>query len=95
MEEFSTTFLLDLKIAEAFGIKAVVDTLERCFAEWRDQYQYGTSLCICCNVLCWQHYEAGNNELSQLYANWYYKVREYCLDHYTGEEWQYFFRMTD
>lgn len=94
-ENFSTTFLMDFRIAEAFGVDAVKDTFNRAFNEWKDQYKYGTDLCIVCNMLCWYHYEHGNENLSKLYADYYYQVRTYCLDHYKGEQFNYFWRMTD
>lgn len=92
--EFQTTFMEDFRIANCFGIDAVKDTFNRAFNEWKDNVVYGTELCIVLNIYCW-HYCDTNPELSNLYAEYYYKVRDYCLDNYKGEDFQYFWSRTD
>ena len=93
--EFSTTFWSDFSIADAFGVNAVKDTYKRAFKEWKDDYKYLTDLVIVLNHKCWQHYEKGNTELSMLYEKYYYEAHEYALDNLKGEEFDYYFRMTD
>ena len=95
MEEFTTTFWSDFTIADAFGIDAVKDTYARAFKEWKDDYRYLTDLVIVLNHKCWEHYERGNQEMSQLYSDYYYESDAYALDHLEGEEATYYFRMTD
>lgn len=95
MEEFSTTFWMDFSIADKFGIKAVKDTFNRAYKEWKKDYKYLTDLVIVLNRKCWQHYDAGNDELSQLYADYYYKARDYACSHLKGKEMDYYFEMTD
>lgn len=89
------TFVQDFLIAEHFGKAAVEDTFKRCFKEWKTDYKMLTDLVIAVNRLCWYHYEQHNNELSQLYSDFYYKGRDYALDHLKGKEFEYYFRMTD
>jgi hypothetical protein len=94
-ERPSTTFHMDFRIAEAFGIEAVKDTFNRAFQEWRTNYLYLTEFVIVLNHRCWLHYDKGNMVLSNLYADYYYKAREYALDHLEGEEFEHFYHVTD
>ena len=89
------TFNMDFMIAEAFGISAVKDTFKRAFKEWKVDYRMLTELVICVNLRCWYWYERKNMELSELYSNFYYKARDYALDNLKGEEFEYYYRMTD
>ncbi len=93
--EFQTTFNQDFIIAEHFGLDAVEDTFKRCFNEWKSNYIYLTELVIVTNLRCWHHYENNNDILSQMYSDMYYKAREYALDNLKGEEFEYYYRMTD
>lgn len=93
--EFSTTFWSDFSIADAFGVKAIKDTYKRAFKEWKDDYKYLTDLVIVLNHKCWQHYEKGNTEYSQLYEKLYYEAHDYALDNLKGEELSYYLRVTD
>lgn len=93
--ECCTTFFEDFSIADKFGISAVKDTFNRAFKEWKDNYKYLTELAIVTNFLCWRHHEAGNNELSKLYSDYYYKVRDYACKHLKGAEFDYYYRITD
>lgn len=90
-----STFHTDFKIAEVFGVEAIKDTWNRAFAEWKTDYKMLTDLVICVNERCWLWYEKKNNELSELYSDFYYKGRDYALDNLKGEEFQYYYRMTD
>ena len=89
------TFHMDFAIAEVFGIEAVKDTFSRVFHEWKTNYLYLTALVVVMNHRCWLHYENSNIELSKLYSDYYYKTREYALDNLTGEEFEYFYDITD
>lgn len=93
--EFKTTFWTDFSIADRFGISAVKDTFKRAFDEWRDNYIYITELALVTNWKCWEWYEKGNEKLSALYSDYYYKVRDYALSHLKGEELTYYFDTTD
>lgn len=93
--ECCTTFYEDFRIADIFGIDAVRDTFNRAFNEWKNDYKYLTELCIVMNHLCWFHYNNNNFELSELYADYYHKVRDYALDNLKGEEFKYFYEITD
>lgn len=93
--ESKTTFNEDFEIAEHFGINAVKDTFNRAFKEWKTDVEYCTELAIVTNLRCWLWYENDNKELSKLYADYYYKVRDYALSHFKGKDFEYYFHMTD
>lgn len=93
--EWKTTFAQDFNIANRFGKDAIKDTFDRAFSEWKDNVVYCTELCIVMNLYCWDFYENGNEEISKIYADYYYQVRDYALDHFKGEDFTYFYRMTD
>ena len=93
--EFKTTFWMDFTIADKFGIEAVKDTFKRAFSEWKTDYIYLTELTLVINWKCWQHYENNNIEISKLYSEYYYQLREYGLDNLKGKELEYFIKTLD
>ena len=92
--ECKTTFWDDFSIADAFGVAAVKDTFNRAFAEWKDNYIYLTELVMVLNHKCWHHYEK-NRELSELYAELFYKAEDYAYENLKDEELNYYYRITD
>lgn len=93
--EFKTTFWMDFTIADKFGIEAVKDTFKRAFSEWKTDYIYLTELTIVVNWKCWEHYKNNNIEISKLYSEYYYQLREYGLDNLKGKELEYFIKTLD
>ena len=93
--EFKTTFWMDFTIADKFGIEAVKDTFKRAFSEWKADYIYLTELTLVINWKCWEHYEKNNIEISKLYSEYYYQLREYGLDNLKGKELEYFIKTLD
>ena len=51
-----TTFWEDFTIADFFGVKAIQDTFDRAFGEWKKDYKYLTELILVLNHKIWQHY---------------------------------------
>ena len=97
-KEYQTTFHMDFDIADRFGIKAVKDTYKRAFNSWKNDIEYITELCIVMNIRCWYWYSKGNAELSKLYGEYYYQVKDYVYSDKSGfskEDHSYFFDMTD
>ena len=90
-----TTFFEDFSIADVFGINAVKDTFKRAFKEWKDNIDYVTELAVALNYKCWQHYEKGNSELSDLYSEYFYKVQDYVYDHFSGEDIDHYYQITN
>jgi len=93
--EFKTTFWQDFTIADCFGEAAVRDTFDRAFGEWKSDVVYVTELALVTNWRCWLHHDAGDDALSDLYAELYYKVRGWCLDNLKGDDIRYYFEVTD
>lgn len=90
-----TTFWADFTIADKFGASAVKDTFKRSFRDWKKNYEYITELAIVTNWKCWEHYHRHNMELSQIYSDMYYKVRNWCINHLKGDELKYYLQWTD
>ena len=91
-----TTFGNDFAIANAFGADAVKDTFTRAFNEWKNDIVYLTELALVMNAYCWHFHEKGNNELSEIYAEYYYTCRGYAYgDNFSDHEVDYYFQCTD
>ena len=93
--ETFTTFWQDFCIADRFGIKAIKDTYKRAFKEWKHDYKYLTELVLVLNWKCWNHYDHGNNEYSLLYSNLYHEANYYARENLEGDEFEYYFKVTD
>lgn len=92
--EIKTTFWSDFSIADAFGIDAIKDTFNRAFSEWKNNTEYVTELAC---VMSWKScawYEK-NNEYSMLYADYYHKVDEWCMNNLKGKDMNYYLKWTD
>ena len=90
-----TTFYNDFTIADFFGAKAVKDTYERAFNEWKDNVVYLTELVLVMNWKCWYWYNKGNIKLSMLYKDLYYKAHNYARRTLKGAAYEYYFNITD
>ena len=93
--EMQTTFPMDFSIADAFGIKAIKDTYNRAFKEWKKDCVYLTELVITLNLKCWEHYHKGNSEISELYSDLFYKTQDYAYNHLKDDELSFFIETTD
>lgn len=89
-----TTFWEDFSIADRFGLTAIKDTFNRSFNEWKTDYKYLTELVIVLNHKCWSYY-GKDNEKSNLYADLYKKASGYAKETLEGEEFEYYWRITD
>ena len=90
-----TTFGTDFDIADVFGKGAIMDTFERAFNEWKNDYEYLTELVMVLNHKCWQWYYRKNHMVSELYADLYYKAHAYAVKNLKGDELSYYYRTTD
>lgn len=90
-----TTFWEDFSIADRFGISAIRDTFRRAFRSWRKHYKYLTELVLVLNHKCCYYYGRGRRDIAQVYSQLFDKAREYALDHLEGEEFKYFYNITD
>ncbi len=93
-ETVTTSFWMDFGIAEHYGRDAILDTYERAFEEWKQDYRYLTNLVVVLNHKAWQ-YEDINPEYAELYCELYEKANAYACSNLKGTELQYFFDITD
>ncbi len=93
--EPQTTFWGDFGVADVLGgASAVKDTYKRSFNNFKDDKIYGTELAMVLNWKSWEHADK-DRKLSELYADLYYKLRDYILDNWKGEDLDYYLRTTD
>ena len=50
---------------------------------------------ITLNWKCWERYEKGDTETSEIYSNLYYKADGYALDNLKDNELDYYIRTTN
>lgn len=93
--EPQTTFWSDFSIADCYGEKAVRDTFKRAFEEWKSNIVYLTELSLVLNHKTWQHHNVGDEEGSEIYKKLWKKVDEYAYENLSGEDADYYFRITD
>lgn len=93
--EMQTTFWDDFTIAEHFGLEAVEDTFKRAFGEWKTDYKYLTELVLVLNWKIWQHHDTNNHELAKLYDKYWREAEWYASENLKGEEYDYYFSVTD
>ena len=91
---FSTTFWSDFSIADAFGKEAIQDTFNRAFTEWKSDVRYLTDLVVVLNHKIFQHFN-GDRELSKLYDSLWKIADSYAMENLTGDDFEYFFNITD
>ena len=93
--EPKTTFWQDFEIANVFGKKAVEDTFNRAFKEWKNDIVYLTELVLVLNWQMWMWHDLGNDDLGMLYNNLWEKADKYCMDNLKDEDLKYFLKTTD
>ena len=90
-----STFYTDFSIADAFGVKAIKDTYNKCKNEWSYDYKYLTELVM---VMSWKSFEHQDNPtLCQLYSDLYYELDEFAYNKFKDnkEQLSYYLRTTD
>lgn len=95
--KFISTFWQDFTIADAFGVDAVKDTYNRTFEEWKGNYKMLTELVLVLNWRIWYWYEreGQESELGILYNDLWDKTARYAEENLKGEEYEYYFNVTD
>lgn len=92
--EMETTFWNDFTIADAFGLKAIKDTFNRAFREWKNDRVYMTELVVVLNHKIWHHYYSGREDYAKLYDELWRKADNYALDHFKGKDMDFFYKVT-
>lgn len=91
-----TTFWGDFGVADVVGgAAAIKDTFNRSFKQFKDDRIYGTELAMVLNHKAWEWDAKNNKELSILYSELFGKIDEYILDHWKGEDLNYYLKTTD
>ena len=93
--ETKTTFFADLSIAEWCGEESIMDTHKRVVKEWFNNVEMFTEYVMALNHQSWFWHNNGNIELSKLYGDLYYQMRDKVLDNYKGKDLHYFLDVTD
>jgi len=95
--EDPTTWMQDFYIANMFGAKAIKDTYNTAVKEWKSDAVMMTWLCVALNHWSWIMYEHHKPELSELYADLYYKCKDkfYKVHEKDKDACRYFFEITD
>ncbi len=89
-----TTYYTDFGIAERFGTKAIRDTYQNAKRNWGDNVKYFTEIVMVLNWKIWEHNES-NREYALLYNRLWEEAENYAMNHFKGEELDYFLRTTD
>lgn len=91
-----TTSYMDLSIAEAFGLKAIKDTIADLKKNFKGNYKYETELIMALNWKIWEHYET-NELLGKFYNDEWGKMDEWFIKNYDKNEkaLKYFYQTTD
>lgn len=101
--EPKTTFWQDFSIADIYGPEAIMDTFRRAFSEWRDDVEYIAEMSLVLNHKgLWYHTASeqhGGDEalsvISELYFTLWENLHDWARKHFTGEEGEYYFNVTD
>lgn len=89
-----TTFWQDLSIADVFGVKAIKDTYNRAFNEWKSNAEYITELTLMLNWKIWYWHEK-NEEMAKLYDKLWKEADQWCMDNLKDDDLAYYLRTTD
>lgn len=92
--EPQTTLWADFSIADMFGGKAVRDTFNSAFNEWKNDVVYLTELVLVLNHKIWQHYQT-DEPLARLYDILWREADTYACENLKDEELDYFYQTTD
>lgn len=89
-----TTFFSDLSIAEWYGEKGIRDTYKNVMKSWGKDIEFITEFSMCLNHKIWQLYKH-NAKLARVYDELWKKSVNYIVNHFEGEDLEYYYRVTD
>lgn len=93
--ETISTFWFDLSIAEVYGPEAVKETCERVMKEWSRNPKMFTEFVLALNHKSWEHDSRRQTEMSQLYADLFYKMHDWIYENWDRDGRDYYFSVTD
>jgi len=88
-------FMKDFQIADKSGEKAIRDTYNRAFSEWKDNVNYFASLVMTLNHQSWNWYEKKNDTLGLLYDALWSEADSYGCTHFKGKDLEYYLEFLD
>lgn len=89
-----STFYADFSVADCYGVKAINDTYNRAFNEWKSNYKMLTELVGALNHKIWYWHQV-NNEYSMLYDQLWRKADSYGCDNLKDDELKHFLYVLD
>lgn len=92
--ELQTTFWNDFSIADKFGLSSILDTFNRAFEEWKEDYKYLTELILVLNHKIWQYHKT-RPEFATLYNSLWEQADRYAVENLKDDELRYFYDVTD
>lgn len=87
-------FMSDFMIADKFGEKAIKDTYNRAFNEWKDNVEYFASFVMTLNHQIWNWYKK-DEKIGKLYNDLWEKAHNFGSEHFKGEDASYYFSFLD
>ena len=93
--EMKTTFWSDFTIADAFGVKAIQDTYNRAFGEWKNNTEYVTELAMVLNFKLFQWYDKQRYEYWTLYDKLWKEIDAWCMNNLKGDDLDHYIKTTD
>ena len=91
---YKTTFYQDFSVAERFGKDAIVDTFNRSFGMWKNNYKYLTELVIVLNHKIFDLFNV-NRDMASLYDSLWKQASAYAEENLKDDELEYYYRETD
>ena len=80
------TFWFEFDMAELYGEENIRELAAAAFDKWKVEPVVLTDLVMVINHKSWDHYSRGNDELSSLYADLYYKYYEDAIDYLEAQK---------
>lgn len=91
----SSTFYADFSVADVFGEKAIQDTFNNAFSNWKSDYKMLTELTGALNHKLWFWHEHGVVEYAELYDRLWKEADAYACSALEGEELKHFMTVLD
>lgn len=92
--EVKTTFWDDFSIADRFGVKAIKDTYNRAFKEWKGNVTYVTELAMVLNHKIWQYADVDTEKMN-IYDKLWRECDHWCCMNLKGDDLTYYYDTTD
>lgn len=90
-----STFYADFSVADVFGEKAIQDTFNQCFNEWKGNYEMFTELTMVLNHKLWYWYECGIEDYATLYDKLWKQADAWGNENLKGEALEHFCHVLD